>query len=139
LSAQSTGVTFPESGCGEDELPLHGTHAALRAIDTTGCTPCAKSPAAKGKTEMIIILGRIGSDAGYWYIGADGKVHHVPGWNPEAMAEFDAAIAVMKSAAQLKSPGLAEAVLKSVLPFAQKEINTYFKGAGEGGVLVAGA
>ena len=88
---------------------------------------------------MIIILGHIGSDAGYTYIGSDGKIHHVPGWNPEAMAEFDAAISVMRSASQLKSPGLAEAVVKSVLPFAQKELNTYFKGAGEGGVLVAGA
>ena len=87
---------------------------------------------------MIIILGHIGSDAGYTYIGSDGKIHHVPGWNPEAMVEFDAAISVMKSAAQLKAPGLAEAVVKSVLPFAQKELNTYFKGAGEGGVLVAG-
>jgi hypothetical protein len=88
---------------------------------------------------MMIILGHIGSDAGYWYIGADGKLHHVPGWNPEAMLQFDAAISVMRSATQLKAPGLAEAVVKSVLPFAQKELNTYFKGAGEGGVLVAGA
>ncbi len=88
---------------------------------------------------MIIILGRIGSDAGYTYIGADGKIHHVPGWNPEAMAEFDAAISVMRDATLLKAPGLAEAVVKSVLPFAQKEINTYFKDAGEGGVVVAGA
>ncbi|HXP79737.1 MAG TPA: hypothetical protein VN976_07520 [Verrucomicrobiae bacterium] len=88
---------------------------------------------------MIIILGRIGSDAGYTYIGADGKIHHVPGWNPEAMAEFDAAISVMRDATQLKAPGLAEAVVKSVLPFAQKEIKTYFKDAGEGGVVVAGA
>ena len=87
---------------------------------------------------MIIILGHIGSDAGYTYIGSDGKIHHVPGWNPEAMAEFDAAISVMKNATQLKTPGLAETVVKGVLPFAQKELNTYFKGAGEGGVLVAG-
>lgn len=86
---------------------------------------------------MIIILGRLGSDAGYWYIGSDGRVHHSPGWNPEAMAEFDAAIAVMKSAAQLKAPGLTEAVLKNVLPYVQSQVNTYFKGAGEGGVVVA--
>jgi len=88
---------------------------------------------------MIIILGHIGSDAGYTYIGPDGKIHHVPGWNPEAMVEFDAALSVMRNAAQLKTPGLADAVVKSVLPFAQKEINTYFKGAGEGGVLVTSA
>ena len=27
-----------------------------------------------------IILGHIGSDAGYWVIGPDGKMHHVGGW-----------------------------------------------------------
>jgi len=27
-----------------------------------------------------IVLGRIGSDAGYWVLGADGKWHHVGGW-----------------------------------------------------------
>jgi hypothetical protein len=86
---------------------------------------------------MIVIIGRIGSDAGYWYIGADGKLHHVPGWNPEGMAEFDAALAIMKSAAQLKAPGIAEAVLKDVLPYVQSQVNTYFRGAGEGGVVVA--
>lgn len=88
---------------------------------------------------MFIIFGRIGSDAGYWYIGADGKLHHAPGWNPEAMVEFEAAINVMREATQLKVPGLAETVVQSVLPFVQKEIKTYFKGAGEGGVLVTGA
>jgi len=88
---------------------------------------------------MIIIIGRIGSDAGYSYIGSDGKIHHVPGWNPEAMLEFDAALATVRSASQLKAPGVAEGVLKSVLPYLQSQVNTYFKGAGEGGVLVAGA
>lgn len=36
----------------------------------------------------IIIFGNIGSDAGYWYLGADGKIHHVPGWNPETREAF---------------------------------------------------
>ena len=88
---------------------------------------------------MIIIMGHIGSDAGYTYIGSDGKIHHVPGWNPEAMAEFDAAVAIMRSAAQLKTPGLSEAILKSVLPFAQKQISTYFGASGDSAVLVANA
>lgn len=88
---------------------------------------------------MIVIIGRIGSDTGYSYIGPGGKIHHVPGWNPEAMLEFDAALATVRSASQLKAPGVAEGVLKSVLPYLQSQVNTYFKGAGEGGVLVAGA
>lgn len=36
----------------------------------------------------IIIFGNVGSDAGYWYLGSDGKIHHVPGWNPETMKAF---------------------------------------------------
>ncbi|MBS1867706.1 MAG: hypothetical protein JSS69_17465 [Acidobacteria bacterium] len=114
--------------------------AAIHKIEASGCAVLvSEKSGGEGATKMMIILGHIGSDAGYWYIGADGKLHHVPGWNPEAMLQFDAAISVMKSATQLKTPGLAEAVVKSVLPFAQKELNTFFKGAGEGGVFVAGA
>lgn len=48
----------------------------------------------KGKDDMearpIVIFGNIGSDAGYWYLGSDGKIHHVPGWNPETMKAFKA-------------------------------------------------
>jgi hypothetical protein len=36
----------------------------------------------------IISVGHIGTDAGGWYIGADGKVHRIPGWNPEQLADF---------------------------------------------------
>ena len=86
---------------------------------------------------MIIIIGHIGSDAGYSYIGSDGKIHHVPGWNPEAMLEFDAALATIRSASQLKAPGIADGVLKSVLPYVQAQVKTYFGAAGEGPVVVA--
>ena len=40
------------------------------------------------ESRPIIIFGNIGSDAGYWYLGADGKIHHVPGWNPETLKAF---------------------------------------------------
>ena len=36
----------------------------------------------------IVIFGNVGSDAGYWYLGADGKIHHVPGWDPETIKAF---------------------------------------------------
>jgi len=87
-----------------------------------------------------IVIGRIGSDAGYWYIGADGKLHHVPGWNPEALAELNAAVNILREATRLKTPGLAEAAIKSVMEFTQKELGTHLKqGAGEGTVLVLGS
>lgn len=76
----------------------------------------------------IYFIGRIGSDAGGWYIGADGKIHRVPGWNPEAMTELGRALTVLQEAGQFKTPGLAEATIRSVLEFAQKELNTHVKG-----------
>lgn len=50
----------------------------------------------------IVIFGNVGSDAGYWYLGADGKIHHVPGWNPETLKAFKAIeenLAVLERAA----------------------------------------
>lgn len=83
----------------------------------------------------IYFIGRVGSDAGGWYIGSDGKIHRIPGWNPEAMLEMTHAINVIREAGQLKTPGLADAALKGVMEFAQKELATHVKG---GGVLVIG-
>jgi hypothetical protein len=75
-----------------------------------------------------------GSDAGGWYIGRDGKIHRVPGWNPEQMAELSRAVSVIGEAAQLKAPGLSEQILKGgLLEFAFKEVESHVKG---GGVLV---
>jgi hypothetical protein len=81
----------------------------------------------------IYFIGRIGSDAGGWYIGSDGKIHRVPGWNPEAMTELSRALNVLREAGQFKTPGLAEATIKSVLEFTQKELNTHVK---DGGAVV---
>lgn len=76
----------------------------------------------------------IGTDAGGWYIGRDGKIHRVPGWNPESMVELSRAVTVIREAAQLKTTGLAEATLKAgVLELAFKEVQAHVK---EGGVLV---
>jgi hypothetical protein len=83
----------------------------------------------------IYFIGRIGSDAGGWYIGADGKIHRIPGWNPEAMLELSRAIEVIRNAGELKTPGLAEAAIKGVMEFAQKQLGEHVKG---GGVLVVG-
>lgn len=73
------------------------------------------------------------TDAGGWYIGPDGKIHRVPGWNPEAMVDLAHALNIIGEAGRLKTPGLAESTLKGVMGFAQKELEANVKG---GGVLV---
>jgi hypothetical protein len=81
----------------------------------------------------IYFLGSVGSDAGGWYIGADGKIHRIPGWNPEALADLTHALNVIREAGRLKTPGLADAAIKSVMDFAQKELGAHVK---DGGVVV---
>jgi hypothetical protein len=83
----------------------------------------------------IYFIGPIGTDAGGWYIGPDGKIHRVPGWNPEAMVELTHALTILREAGQLKTPGLAEAAIQSVLEFTQREFSEQVK---EGGVVVIG-
>lgn len=82
---------------------------------------------------MNLIIGHVGSDAGYWVVGPDGHIHHVGGWNPEAFAELAAAVNVISEATRLKTPGLAEAAAKSVMGFVQAQLGEHLK---EGGVLV---
>ena len=81
----------------------------------------------------IVFLGGYGSDAGYWYIGADGKVHHVGGWGPEAVSEVSRAISILGEATQLKNSALSEAVIRSTLDFVTKQIGGNLK---EGDVVV---
>ncbi len=83
---------------------------------------------------IYFIIGG-GTDAGGWYIGSDGKIHRIPGWNPEAMVELTHALHIIREASRLKTPGLAEHALKSVMDFTQKELGAHLK---EGGVLVLG-
>jgi hypothetical protein len=87
---------------------------------------------------MNIIFGQIGSDAGYWYIGRDGKIHHVGGWAPEAMAELTRALTVLREASQLKAPGLAEQATKGVLEFVHGQLGHFGDTLKGGGVLVIG-
>ena len=83
---------------------------------------------------MYFMGSGIGTDAGGWYIGRDVKIHRVPGWNPESMTDLSRAVSVIRSAAQLKAPGLADGILKTgLLEFAFKEVASYVK---DGGVLV---
>ena len=83
----------------------------------------------------IIIIGHIGSDAGYTVIDGTG-VHHVGGWGIEQMAEFKTAVNIISLATQLKTPGMAEAAIKSVQGFAQKQLTEHLKEGGAGTVVV---
>ena len=84
--------------------------------------------------KLYFIGPGVGTDAGGWYIGPDGKVHPVPGWNPESMLDLARAVSVIRDAAQLKAPHLSGRVLGSgLLDFAFKEVETHVK---DGGVLV---
>ena len=75
------------------------------------------------------------TDAGGWYIGADGKIHRVPGWDPEAKLELVSGINIIRNAANLKQPGLADSTIKGVMGFVQGQLDQHLKG---GGVLVLG-
>lgn len=83
----------------------------------------------------IMFIGPIGSDAGGWYIGPDGKIHRIPGWNPEQMVDLTHALAGLREIAQIKAPGVAERAIGSVLEVVRKEIGSNLK---EGDVLVLG-
>ena len=52
---------------------------------------------------VVIAIGPgYGSDAGFWYIGSDGKVHKVEGWGGPQMQEVSAAVSVLAAASLVK-------------------------------------
>jgi hypothetical protein len=84
----------------------------------------------------FIVIGHIGSDAGYWVF--DGHVwRHVGGWQIEQLAEVSSALNIMREATRLKTPGLAEAAAKSVSDFVTKQLGQHLKDSGgAGGVVI---
>jgi|HubBroStandDraft_2_1064218.scaffolds.fasta_scaffold3269666_1 hypothetical protein len=86
---------------------------------------------------MIIIVGHIGSDAGYTYIDSNGVVHHVPGWAPEQMLEVRAAASVLQSAMEFKTPGMTEATVSAVHEFVKEQLGeTFGEKLKDGAVLI---
>ena len=51
-----------------------------------------------------IVLGNIGSDAGYW-VFSNGRWHHVDGWGVESILEVQAGLAVLAAASPAEDPG----------------------------------
>jgi hypothetical protein len=72
-----------------------------------------------------IIIGSVGSDAGYWYIDSDGSLHHVGGWAPEQYSEVAQAGKVLQSAVTFKAPGLSEATVSAVHGYLQDQLREH--------------
>lgn len=86
-----------------------------------------------------IILGHIGSDAGYWVIGPDGKMHHVGGWQIEEMTDLKNAINALQDAVQIREPGIAEGITKAIVPFVERALTKNLKGeVAEKGIIIVG-
>ena len=83
----------------------------------------------------IIFIGPIGTDAGGWYIGKDGKIHRVPGWNPEQLKDLAHAITALRSVTQIKAHGVAEHIGATLRELVSKEMGAHLQ---EGDVVVIG-
>ena len=86
----------------------------------------------------IIVLGTVGSDAGYWVHGPNGW-HHVGGWGIESLSEVKAALQIIAEAPRLKTPGLADATTRGLVEFVQKQLAAHLKESGkEGAIIIVG-
>jgi hypothetical protein len=85
----------------------------------------------------LVILGGpgFGTDAGGWVVDENGTIRKVPGWDPEAVLEFQHAVSIIREATLLKTPGLAEATTRPAIEFVNKEVPEAF---GQEGIAVFG-
>ena len=83
----------------------------------------------------MIIMSRIimvGTDGPYYYIGADGKLHRFPGWEPDKMKDLSHSLAALHEISQVKTPGL-ERVVATLHEAVTKEVSAHLQA---GDVLV---
>lgn len=86
-----------------------------------------------------IIIGHVGSDAGYWVLGPDGTLHHVGGWQIDEMRELRSAINMLQEAVQIREPGVAESITKAIVPFVERALTKNLKGdVAEKGIIIVG-
>lgn len=77
---------------------------------------------------MLVLFG--GGDGGGFYVGADGKIHRIPPWNPEITAQLKAVsalagVSTLHDAALTKEVGtLAERLSTKVIPQVTKTVGT---------------
>jgi hypothetical protein len=70
-----------------------------------------------------LVIGHIGSDAGYWYWDGHGW-HHVGGWGIEQLREVRSALNIISESTSFKTPGLAEAATKTVTELVEKHLGS---------------
>lgn len=89
---------------------------------------------------MLIVIGHVGSDAGWSYLGPDGQWHHVGGWGVDAVADVRSALSILGEASRLKTPGAGNGVSQSMFEFVEKELTAHL-GAKltQGGVVIVNA
>jgi hypothetical protein len=83
----------------------------------------------------FIIIGQIGSDAGYWTIENGHPVHH-GGWEAEKLADLTSAASLLGQTARLKTPGLADIASKGLAEFVQRELSSHLGDQAKGGTIV---
>lgn len=76
---------------------------------------------------MAIIIGHIGSDAGYTIIYPDGTVYHQPGWAEGQLEDFTTAVRVIQAASGIKAPGVGAELIKGARAFVEKELEAHVK------------
>ena len=83
-----------------------------------------------------IVLGNIGSDAGYW-VFENGRWVHKGGWAVDSLVDVTRGLTILGEAAKFKTPGLSDRVSKVVSEFVDKEMATHLGDQlKEGGVVV---
>ena len=86
----------------------------------------------------FIVLGQIGSDAGYW-VFENGHWVHKGGWGIDTLVDVTRSLEILGEAARLKTPGLADSVTKSISAYVEKELSTHLGGLlKEGGIIIHG-
>jgi hypothetical protein len=95
----------------------------------------SRSIVMKGATMKFIIIGNIGSDAGYWVLDSTG-LHHVGGWGVDGLLEVSAGLNILREATRLKTPGLAEGATKTIAEFVQRQLGAHIKELGQSGTVV---
>lgn len=83
----------------------------------------------------LIVIGQVGSDAGYWTFENGHWIHH-EGWSVEQLVEVNRALSILGQAALLKSPGLADLASKGLGEFVERELTAHLGDQAKGGTVV---
>jgi hypothetical protein len=77
----------------------------------------------------------IGTDGGGWYIGKDGKIHRIPGWNPEELKDVAHLLGALRDVSQIKTAGVADRLSAALHETVTKQLGAHIQA---GDVVVLG-